>query len=210
VKTRWILAAAGLVGGVALAAVLLAREPSYRGVGVSGWLEDFDSSSVELQERAGDAMRSMGAKAVPALVGHLRAEDSAFKVRLISWARGQSRVRIRASLASERRFQAVRAIRALGAVARPAIPVLIELLGRDEIRNEVERTLVTIDPEIFPLSAAVRNSANEPAVRCAAARRLASSQYDPGVVRPVLVEALGSDCPGLPVASAQALARMQR
>lgn len=186
------------------------REPVYQGKPLSAWLEDLNSTSLYTQDSAKAAIREMGINAVPALVQVLRARDSRLKSVLMDLAGKQSVVRCRFRTAEERHLMAIKGCRASGPLARPAIPALIGFLNHAETANEAAYSLVVVDQEIFPLTRAVTNEHYEVSIRCAAAARLASGQYDETTVVAVLLRTLQDKKPEISSQAARALGVINR
>src|SRR6266700_7337487 len=96
------------VGGVIAWQVLRLREPVYQGKRLSFWLQRYspDGDSPEVDE----AMRIMGTKAIPTLLGNLQARDSALKQILAALG-------LHYTPAETRHMRAERGFKALGADA---------------------------------------------------------------------------------------------
>ena len=182
-----------------------AREPVYQGKLLSAWLEDLNSTALYTQESAKAAILQMGTNAVPALVQFLHASDSRFKLLLMELTRKQMVVRLHFRTAEERHLMAIKGCRALGPLARPAIPALIGFLNHAGTANEAAYSLVVIDEGIFPLTRAVTNANNEILIRTAAIARLASGQYDEKTVVAVLLKTLQDENPEISSRAARSL-----
>ena len=152
---------------LALSLVLLAgffgtmhvrREPSYLGRSLSCWLSDLYQSNLVFpeqpvtkgtRERAEDAIRHMGTNTLPFLVGMLRAKDSQFTKKLAAFANKQHLIHVSLLRKRERHLSAAFALHALGPMAKPAEPALIELMsyGEQDVQVFSRMLLVQIDPE---------------------------------------------------------------
>ena len=200
-----------LLSGLALAmfagSVLAPVGPAFQGRALNAWLKDLHDTSPVVRNRAAEAVRQIGAEAVPPLVKLLRQRDSALKLRLARWANvllpwpGSQSV-------AEKQVPAIQACRALGPAARPAIPELIALLDGGETVGEAMHALAVIDISLFPLSGALTNGAYSARVRRSVARRLAGGGYAPHQVVPALVLALQDADPGVSEAAAASLLRV--
>jgi HEAT repeat protein len=158
-----------------IAAAFWPREPSYKGRALSDWLALLDdgeygmrqvffgrpTAPTEDQLQAQEAIRHMGAKALPDLLVMLQTKDPELRVRnpnakdlrarLIEfWKRiwrhdytgllAAARVRNRASLG----------IAALGSSARPAIPRLVTLFNDDVLSKDAAFASASLGPEGLP------------------------------------------------------------
>lgn len=170
-------------GGAVLflaAALLLYRsvgEPEYQGQLLRTWLPLFENPSSGARIKATEAVTQNGTNALPLLESMLRAHDSELKLRLMAAVQKQSIWQFRFWPASQRRLQAIKACRVLGRAAAPLVPALVDCLADREAGQDAAYTLAVIDPELFPLTRALTNSAYSPALRASVARRLASGPY---------------------------------
>jgi len=188
----------------------ITREPFHHGKLLSTWLEDLNSTSLHTQDTAKSAIREMGTNAVPALVRILRANDSPLKLRLLELARKQALLRLYFRTAEERHRVAIKGCRALGPLARPAIPALIGFLNNPDTANEAAYSLAVIDEGIFPLTRAVTNRNYEATIRSAAVARLAAGQYDEATTVAALLIALQDANPEVSSRAARALGRINK
>ena len=83
---RW-LAGIGVLVVVMLAIICFTAsrslfEPSYKNRSLSQWIIDFDKPRIDQRAEAGEAMRKMGARAVPFLVDRLRQQIPLWKLNL--------------------------------------------------------------------------------------------------------------------------------
>jgi len=183
-------------------------EPIYKGKTLSQWEAekkptDFDPS---ISTPAIDALRQMGTNALPYLIQDLRSKDalfwrklprSAYSLRLI--------IRIRLMCgppAWERQDRAIYFLKALGSMAKPAIPALSECLDRPEIAEQSADILghydsigrVGLGTEATPplLKAMTNGNAS---VRRIAANALGLLKTKPDLVVPALIHALKDPSP---------------
>jgi len=132
---------------------LRSRRQSWQGRPLSSWLKEFDND----HQSAAHAIRQIGATALPYLCDELRAQDPAWKLQLVAFARRQRLVQIRFTPDAQRRERAVQACRALGPLARPAIPALGEALGRGS--GSAVQVLESFGPDAIPaLAKALTNA----------------------------------------------------
>jgi hypothetical protein len=90
------------------------REPVYKSRPLSDWLQDYDAvESPEKAQETDEAVRAMSSNAIPFILRQLVPYDSPWRLRLIYYAKKQRLLKFNYSYAEERRFQAVRALRAL-------------------------------------------------------------------------------------------------
>jgi HEAT repeat protein len=154
-----------MLGSIGLAAVLVwaawfflkHREPVYQGKTLNAWMEQCNKyllaskNSPELakREEAQAAIRQIGTNALPALLGMVRARDSALKAKLIALGRQQTLFKLPFKPAGYYHGKATWGFGALGAAAKPAVPALIELLqDKDkEVRASAATCLSLIGPD---------------------------------------------------------------
>lgn len=128
----------------ALAAVLSAvvfftpNEPRYGGKTVSQWVIQFDTLEPREIDEADDALRALGPKAVPTLLGLVQYRDPWLKRQFCSKLYGASRSSLEWLLENRRtkyyfatqytwRWEAALALESLGPQARSALPELTKL-----------------------------------------------------------------------------------
>ena len=126
VKLISIAVVAAALAFVALA-LLADREPSYEGIRLSSWVEDYVGAWTP-KPRVDDAMMHMGKKAIPYLVSWMRQKSLEPKISIasklhcpttaINWLRSTDRRRC------HRAEAACTALKALGSDAQDAIPKL--------------------------------------------------------------------------------------
>jgi hypothetical protein len=134
-----MLVAAGLLVGLAALVWHGPREPSYRGTSLSGWLRTYRpiGSRPPDSQRAADAVRYIGTKALPFLVSWIQEYEMLppWKVRLRNYASrlGSPGGEIVMETIAKRELRALRAFSAfeiLGEAAAPAIPELVRIANR--------------------------------------------------------------------------------
>jgi HEAT repeat protein len=120
----------GLLVLALVAFTLRQTQPSYQRKSLGQWLDDCGSDRSEAQStEAREAIRKMGASAVPYLVRELRCHDSRLQLLASDVARRYLLIGSTFCPAAERRKRANVAFPAVAAVARPAIPNLIAALS---------------------------------------------------------------------------------
>jgi len=136
------------------------REPAYHGIALSTWLEDLNSQEKETHDRAEEAVRQMGTKALPPLLKMLNARDSKLKMKLQELAEKQSLFEFHFNSATDSHRRANDGFAALGPVAEPISSSLIKFFSDEdsEVRNVTMNALVAIGPKaVLPLMKAVTN-----------------------------------------------------
>jgi len=180
------------------------REPTYQGRTLTFWLSQLDASWMppgsSSRIEAEHAIRSIGTNALPFLLKWTAARDSLLKKNLMAWAKKQSLVKVRFHSDEEYHAKADGGFAALGDVAKPAVPALIELLNQRDtmVRVAAEYDLMWIGPEAqdaVPALVGCLNDSNG-LVRFRATRCLCAIHMKPEVAVPALVRSLGQ--PGVP------------
>lgn len=158
-----------------IAAAFWPQEPSYKGRALSDWLALLDDGEytkrqvffgrptvlTEDQFQAQEAIRHMGAKALPDLLVMLQTKDPELPVRnpnakdlrarLIQFWTSIWRHDYTGLLAAARvRHRASLGIAALGSSARPAIPRLVTLFKDDVLSKDAAFALASLGPEGLP------------------------------------------------------------
>ncbi len=189
----------GLLAVIAAVAACLAlrpREPVYQGKRLSEWLHELDKDTFtkESRARATEAVRRIGTNGIPFLERMLRS-DPWLRRTLIELSGKQSVIHLHLTTAEERRRLALEGIKALGALARPLIPKLIEMLKDDDPWQAMSIAFVglaQIGPDaVLPLTQVLTNAS--PKVRSAAVISLAMLSSNAQAAVPALVERLESD-----------------
>jgi HEAT repeat protein len=132
-KKRVLLLAvlfAALLGG---AVWMLSRppEPAYQGKPLSAWLKEYNGVLGDTNQAAFVVFREMGTDAIPALLKIMQSDDPPLFQRMMSELdRRQSLVYFPVRGSWEQRWAASSALYVMGASAKPAFPVLTNLLFR--------------------------------------------------------------------------------
>jgi len=96
-RRKWVLV---VVAAAALSILFVvgSNEPRYEGKRLSEWLQSLDSTLPTYQpseaERARNAVKAIGPRAVPHLISMMRCTDSNLRKRMISWC-GRHNVRFK-------------------------------------------------------------------------------------------------------------------
>jgi len=126
---RRILTVTLLIAAVGALVWFLIRpdpEPTYQGKPLSYWLDGFVSGNPS-PDKATEAVRQIGTNAIPTLLCLLRAEDSKFKLKLIQLSQKQHVINIKLKYAGTRQKEGFYGLLALGALAKSAVPALLEI-----------------------------------------------------------------------------------
>ncbi len=128
-KTRRLLLLALLIAAVGVVVWIVLRpdpEPTYQGKPLTYWLDGFVSGNPSPDE-ATEAVRQIGTNAIPTLLRLLRAGDSKFKLKLIQLSQKQHVINIKLKYAGTRQKEGFYGFVALGALAKSAVPALLEI-----------------------------------------------------------------------------------
>ncbi len=173
-KTRTILLLLILIVGVAglLWAMLIPREPSYRGQSLSSWLSRAaETGSVLSDEKepkvaeCRQAVRSIGTNAIPILLRILRARDSVLKRAAMDLLERQHYVNISIESIEEQKQKAAIGFYLLGDIATNAIPALVNIsqhpssFSSKEIAENILMRLYPAKGVAMPYWVAVTNRA---------------------------------------------------
>jgi HEAT repeats len=123
--------------------LLRPSEPSYKGKSLSVWLEYLASDDGNTPE-AREAVRQIGANAIPTLLRMLRANDSPLKTKCIELLDRQHLVKVRITPALEKNYEAGDAFSALGVDAAVALPDLIQIYDEKISTDSQRMTAVSI------------------------------------------------------------------
>lgn len=146
------------------------RQPVHDGRALLAWVADLESPRAEVRAAAEQAIRSVGAEGVPALVWALRRGDSLLGRVVVASEKSLPRRLWLALLrtakpsdAPRQRAAAARALGLLGPAAEPALPVLSEALRDRELRvvSEAASAMAAIGPAAVPLLAAALAPASD-------------------------------------------------
>lgn len=173
-----LLVAVGAVIGAIVLASFGTREPSHAGRRLSYWLAAGVSGN---QQPAEEAIRHIGAKALPSLLQDLRADDSTWRERIGAFLRKQPKLawlRSQFLTPEDRRRQAYFGFNALGPLAKPAVPELIHQLRAPKARDRQSAAsvlgLIALEAKeaVYPLITALKDE--NPAVQQTAVYALSS------------------------------------
>ena len=131
------------------------REPAYQGKRLSNWLAAYIQCQ-RIQERGGRvtvqlgeaeaAIRQIGTNGIPILLRMVASRDSFMTSNLVVLLGKQSFVPIHLHSDIELHNQALAGFQALGCMAGPAVPALIELLQTDDFRFSAALCISAIGP----------------------------------------------------------------
>ena len=150
-KLLW--AAAGLLALALLIAplVLNSRGPSYRGRTLTAWTTEFDGIGGPKRDEAEVAVRSIGTNGLSCIRSMLRAKDTPLKVQANALLSRQSWIKFRFVSAQVLRQRGLRACRALGTNARPAIPDITALVYDPQLSRDAATVLTQFGSEVIPI-----------------------------------------------------------
>jgi hypothetical protein len=164
------------------------KEPVYQGRRLTQWLESFDTSSGTSRALANKAVREIGTNALPVLVKMLSGEKT-WKQKAISTLDKQPLIKIPKSGLDSTLPRALSAFQALGETAKPAVPLLSELLKREDTAYQGAFALAAIGPDgVSCLVEALTNESTQ--VRVCAAWALGSISFTSPPVVIALVKSL--------------------
>jgi hypothetical protein len=130
------------------------KEPSYQNRTLSEWLRDFDfhNHSLDQQAMAAEAIRHIGASAVPFLVERLSdAQLKQFNVEMQNWRERQATAGFTVDRPPNPRHEALAGLDALGPAAVDALPTLGKLVNGDPPDPQVLYVAARIGPASLPL-----------------------------------------------------------
>lgn len=128
------------------------NEPVCQGKRLSQWLRDFDNSSEpQIQAAAAEAVRHIGAPAVPFLVERLsEAQTKQFNLAMQKWRRQQT-AGYSIPRPPDPRFEAFAGLDALGSEGAAALPALEKLLHEDPPDPRAIYIAARMGPASLPL-----------------------------------------------------------
>ena len=127
-------------------------EPVYQGRPLSFWLANAAEPVIDIENpkpTLHQAMRAMGTNSVPALLRMLRANDPAWKLKLIALGQKQNLIKIEHVPASELNYRAALGFEQLGTDASNTVPTLIKLYQQtssEDSRRYIAQSLGAIGP----------------------------------------------------------------
>jgi HEAT repeat protein len=174
------------------------QEPVYQGKPLSAWLVGYDDGvwGSTQRKKADEAVLHLGTNAIPTLLRLLQADDSTFKMRLVRCAEQLRFFKIDYKPAHVRRREAFSGLNVLGAEAKSAVPVLVDLYEspNDADRNAIAIALAGIGPEAKPAVPSLLRALDDPDlnVRRTAAAALGRIGAEPEAVVPKLINCLSN------------------
>jgi len=190
-KTRVIVlsvfAIAFVVGVIAWRA-LFSHEPTYKNKRLSAWLRDMEQWDGDTNRPAFVAFREMGTNAIPRLLRMIQSGGSPIQEAIYKFNLKQSFVRLPYH---EQSMAACWALYAMGQEARPALPVLTNLLFQTNTNCLIisATVLAGIGSEALPSLLAALTNQND-RIRRSAALGLGSEREGFRLVVPALIERL--------------------
>jgi hypothetical protein len=141
-----------LLFGVFCWRALREGEPAYAGKSLSTWMDIYYSRSTRTKwpnEEAAKAIRQIGTNGIPTLLRMVRAKDSYFRQKAARLLEKQSVVSVKLQSADHYHAMSSWGFSALGSIARPAVPALIDLLKDKDptVRGVAAQALACIGPE---------------------------------------------------------------
>src|SRR5260370_23320474 len=98
-------------------------EPIYKGRPLNYWLRTYGpGNSFSAQTNAVEAVRQIGANAIPTLLRRFRAHDSNFKLKLIQLLQKQHHINLNLRTAEQKHSDALFGFMALAANGKSAVP----------------------------------------------------------------------------------------
>jgi hypothetical protein len=187
-----------LVAAIAWQAMRL-REPVYQGKPLSVWLRQYRFTHVEgdggeLGKQTETAIRQIGTNAIPIYLGIITTRESALKLKLKALVPKRWLARFPMRSVYDFRFLGAYGLMALGAEAKPAVPVLIALLNdsNPDVRETAVFTLRSLGPVASDALPSVIKCVHDPSysVQYHAIFGLGGIHQEAERVIPILVECL--------------------
>jgi HEAT repeats len=200
-----------IVGAVAVVAaavwatrfVLTHREPAYQGKSLNAWMDEWSkyllagrkSPDWAKWQEAEAAIRHIGTNALPTLLAMVRTRDSGVKNRLLVLNRWQKVLKVPFKPAAYYHGRATLGFGALGPIAKPGVPALIESLSDPdkEVRAAAAVCLSLIGPDAKEAVPALIQTLNREGngwgpVLLNSMLALGAIHSDPDTVIPLLLE----------------------
>jgi hypothetical protein len=203
----FMLIAAGLGGFAWL--VLKPREPVYRGRPLSSWLKDFEGWNFDTNLPACAAFREMGTNALPALLNILQSAPKPSRWQRVfdTLNNKQSFIKFPDGDPWAQTDAAAFALYSMGPAAKPALPVLTNLLVQTNRPILSALAVAGVGPEgVPPLLAALTNQSV--IVRYSAAWSLGWEHSGPEIVVPALIQGLSDKAQAVRVTAARSLGQI--
>ena len=106
-------------------------EPTYKGRPLNYWLGTYGpGNSFATQTNAVEAVRQIGANAIPALLRRFNAHDSRFKLTLIRLAQKQHHINLNLRTAEQKHSDALFGFMALASNGKSAVPDLLQIYNQ--------------------------------------------------------------------------------
>jgi len=183
-----------------------AREPVYQGQPFTFWLDQYRtnfpgrgaSDAASKQDEAQAAIRAIGTNALPVLLGMVGKSDLPLKTRLLTLLRKQSVIQVQVHNDDYYHARSSYGFGALGSIAKPAVPALMELLHdkNPRVRACAAHSLSLIGPEAEPAIPALLpllDERNEGLPILASMDALGAIHKRPEIVIPALLRFLNGD-----------------
>lgn len=150
-----LLIASGLILALLAAIIVTSQgptEPAHGGKKLSAWLDELSAMTFprecDPETRPAQAVRAIGTNAIPWLLHELRTESGTLKWRLNQLLARQTFIKFRFEDTHIRLRRACMGFAALGPVAEPAIPALLDLV--EETPGYVPTALAYVGPPAIP------------------------------------------------------------
>ena len=195
-----------IAGGLLVWVVWPAGEPVHNGGTLTFWIDQYqanllargDSESALKRDEAQMAIREIGTNALPALLTMVGKSDSPLKTRLLALIRRQPVIHFRLYNDDYYHAKSSYGFGALGPIAKPAVPALIELLNdrNPRVRACAAHSLGLIGPEAESSISALLpllDERNEGIPILASMSALGSIHKRPEIVLPALLQFLNGE-----------------
>jgi hypothetical protein len=196
-----------VVSGFLIHALTTVKEPVYHGKRLSAWLDDrYQTNNGALPEALSpasvQAVQAIGTNALPYLLKVMRTHDSSLKMKLGGYIWRYLRIQIPTH--SNDRKKAMYGFVALGPLAKPAFPELVNIALDSDYDAHAVHSLRNADADAIALLAKGLHSPDE-SIRRRAATLLVFVPSQPAIAVPALTGALNDPNPKVRVCAADAL-----
>lgn len=178
-------------------------EPRYQGKRLSAWVDDLpviddgwwigqiEQEMQPTNRQAAEAIRQIGAKALPLALSYCAAHDSSLMEKLKDWINQQKTLDFNLWSDYDYQLRGIAIFQVLGSTGKPAIPILLQRLASKDAKtvNIATIALFYISPESVPPLIAALTSANDQ-VRSTAAMTLANFETQASAAVPDLIRCL--------------------